>query len=193
MHNFKRDILHILQIFCVLFLPSFLLSHAKKPSAAGTKKEKVQRLLLRNRWTSWSSKAGQIRTFSFYPIGNQSVLKTDGLGAILVVKREQHPVIVQKNGIYKNFDQRFPLFFLRNIELSKFHQPESDEILIEAGLLQFFICDFYSQLIFLDFQRFRRSFVVRVYKPSSIAFIRLSSFLLTSRSCFSSSGIVVFS
>ena len=40
MHNFKRDILHILQIFCVLFLPSFLLSHAKKPSAAGTKKKK---------------------------------------------------------------------------------------------------------------------------------------------------------
>jgi len=39
----------------------------------------------------------------------------------------------------------------------------------------------------------RRSFVVRVYKPSSIAFIRLSSFLLTSRSCFSSSGIMVFS
>ena len=30
----------------------------------------------------------------------------------------------------------------------------------------------------------RRSFVVRVYKPSSIAFIRLSSFLSTSRSCF---------
>ena len=40
MHNFKRDILHILQIFCVLFLPSFLLSHEKKPSAAGTKKKK---------------------------------------------------------------------------------------------------------------------------------------------------------
>ena len=40
MHNFKCDILHILQIFCVLFLPSFLLSHAKKPSAAGTKKKK---------------------------------------------------------------------------------------------------------------------------------------------------------
>ena len=40
MHNFKRDILHILQIFCVLFLPSFLLSHAKKPSAAGTKKKR---------------------------------------------------------------------------------------------------------------------------------------------------------
>lgn len=39
----------------------------------------------------------------------------------------------------------------------------------------------------------RRSLVVRVYKPSSIAFIRLSNFLLTSRSCFSSSGIVVFS
>ena len=117
-------------IFCVLFLPSFLLSHAKKPSPAGTKKEKVQRLLLRNRWTSWSSKAGQIRTFSFYPIGNQSVLKTDGLGAILVVERDQHPVIVQKNSIYKNFNQCFPLFFLRNIELSKFHQPESDEILI---------------------------------------------------------------
>ena len=38
MHNFKRDILHILQNFCVLFPPSFLLSHAKKPSAAGTKK-----------------------------------------------------------------------------------------------------------------------------------------------------------
>ena len=80
------------------------------------------------------------------------------MGAILVVEREQHPVIVQKNGIYKNFNQRFPLFFLRNIELSKFHQPESDEILIEAGLLQFFICDFYSQFIFLDFQRFQTLF-----------------------------------
>lgn len=63
MHNFKRDILHILQIFCVLFLPSFLLSHAKKPSAAGTKKEKVQRLLLRNRWTSWSASCFPSRTF----------------------------------------------------------------------------------------------------------------------------------
>ena len=80
------------------------------------------------------------------------------MGAILVVERNQHPVIVQKNGIYKNFNQRLPLLFLRNIELSKFHQPESDEILIEAGLLQFFICDFYSQLIFLAFQRFQTLF-----------------------------------
>ena len=106
----------------------------------------------------WSSRAGQIRTISFYPISRQSVLKPDSLGAILVVERNQHPVIVQKNGIYKNFDQRFSLLFLRNIELSKFHQPESDEILIEAGLLQFFICDFYSQLIFLAFQRFQTLF-----------------------------------
>ena len=80
------------------------------------------------------------------------------MGAILVVERDQHPVIVQENGIYKNFNQRFPLLFLRNIELSEFHQPESDEILIEAGLLQFFICDFYSQLIFLNFQRFQTLF-----------------------------------
>ena len=50
------------------------------------------------------------------------------------------------------------MLFLRNIELSEFHQPESDEILIEAGLLQFFICDFYSQLIFLAFQRFQALF-----------------------------------
>ena len=80
------------------------------------------------------------------------------MGAILVVERNQHPVIVQKNGIYKNFDQRFSLFFLRNIELSKFHQPESDEALIEAGILQFFICDFCSQFIFLDFQLFQTLF-----------------------------------
>ena len=80
------------------------------------------------------------------------------MGAILVVERNQHPVIVQKNGIYKNFDQRFSLFFLRNIELSKFHQPESDENLIEAGILQFFICDFCSQFIFLDFQLFQTLF-----------------------------------
>jgi hypothetical protein len=104
MHNFKRDILHILQIFCVLFLPSFLLSHAKKPSAAGTKKEKVQRLLLRNRWTSWSRKTGQIRTFFLCRIGGQSVLKSDGLGAILVVERDQGSVIIQENGIHKNFN-----------------------------------------------------------------------------------------
>ena len=80
------------------------------------------------------------------------------MGAILVVEREQHPVIVQKNGIHKNFNQRFSLLFLRNIELSKFHQPESDEILIEAGLLQFFIYDFCSQLILLDFQSFQTLF-----------------------------------
>lgn len=36
----------------------------------------------------WSSRAGQIRTFSFYPISRQSVLKSDGLGAILVVERD---------------------------------------------------------------------------------------------------------
>ena len=80
------------------------------------------------------------------------------MGAILVVERNQHPVIVQKNGIYKNFDQRFSLLFLRNIELSKFHQPESDEILIEARLLQLFICDFCSQLIFLVLQCFQPFF-----------------------------------
>lgn len=80
------------------------------------------------------------------------------MGAILIVKRDQHPVIVQENGIDKNFNQRFPLLFLRNIELSKFHQPEPDEILIEAGLLQFFICDFCSQFIFLGFQRFQTLF-----------------------------------
>ena len=80
------------------------------------------------------------------------------MGAILVVERDQHPVIVQKNGIDKNFDQRFPLLFLRNIELSKFHQPEPDEILIEARLLQLFVCNFCSQLIFLDFQRFQTLF-----------------------------------
>ena len=141
----------------------------------------------------WSSRAGQIRTFSFYPINRQSVLKTDGLGAILVVERDQHPVIVQENGIYKNFNQRFPLLFLQNIELSKFHQPESYEILIEARLLQLFVCNFAVSSSFWISSASRRSFVVRVYKPSSIAFIRLSSFLLTSRSCFSSSGIVVFS
>ena len=80
------------------------------------------------------------------------------MGAILVIKRNQHPVIIQENGIYKNFNQRFPLLFLRNIELSKFHQPESDEILIEAGLLQLFVCNFCSQLIFLDFQLFQTLF-----------------------------------
>ena len=36
----------------------------------------------------WSSRAGQIRTFSFYPISRQSVLKSDDLGAILVVERD---------------------------------------------------------------------------------------------------------
>ena len=101
--------------------------------------------------------ASQTQTF-FSAISGQSVLKTDGLGAILVIERDQHPVIIQENGIYKNFNQRFSLLFLRNIELSKFHQPESDEILIEAGLLQFFICDFCSQLIFLAFQRFQTLF-----------------------------------
>ena len=80
------------------------------------------------------------------------------MGAIFVVECNQHPVIVQENGIYKNFNQRFSLLFSRNIELSKFHQPESDEILIEAGLLQFFICNFCSQLIFLAFQRFQPLF-----------------------------------
>jgi len=80
------------------------------------------------------------------------------LGAILVVKRNQHPVIVQENGIHKNFNQCFPLFFLRNIEFSKFQQPEPDEIFVEAGLLQLFICNFCSQLILLNFQRFQTFF-----------------------------------
>ena len=80
------------------------------------------------------------------------------MGAILVVERDQHPVIVQENGIYKNFNQRFPLFFLRNIELSKFQQPEPDEIFVETGLFQFFICNFCSQLILLNFQRFQTFF-----------------------------------
>ena len=80
------------------------------------------------------------------------------MGAILVVERNQHPVIVQENGIHKNFNQCFTLFFLRNIEFSKFQQPEPNEILIEAGLLQFFICNFCSQLILLNFQRFQTFF-----------------------------------
>jgi hypothetical protein len=47
---------------------------------------------------------------------------------------------------------------LRNIELSKFQQPEPNELFVEAGLLQFFICNFCSQLIFLNFQRFQTLF-----------------------------------
>ena len=47
---------------------------------------------------------------------------------------------------------------MRNIELSKFQQPEPNELFVEAGLLQFFICNFCSQLIFLNFQRFQTLF-----------------------------------
>ena len=47
---------------------------------------------------------------------------------------------------------------LRYIELSKFQQPESNKIFVEAGLLQLFICNFCSQLIFLNFQRFQTLF-----------------------------------
>ena len=101
--------------------------------------------------------ASQTQTF-FSAVSGQSVLKTDGLGVILVVERDQHPVIVQENGIDKNFNQRFSLLFLRNIELSKFHQPEPDETLVEAGLLQFFVCNFCSQFIFLNLQRFQTLF-----------------------------------
>ena len=97
--------------------------------------------------------ASQTQTF-FSAVSGQSVLKSDGLGAILVVECDQHSVIIQENSIYKNFNQCFPLFFLRNIELSKFQQPEPDEILIKAGLLQLFICNFCGQLIFLDLQCF---------------------------------------
>ena len=107
---------------------------------------------------SWSSKTGQIRTFFLCRIGGQSVLKSDGLGAILVVERDQDSVIIQENGIHKNFNQRFPLLLLRYIELSKFQQPESNKIFVEAGLLQLFICNFCSQLIFLNFQRFQTLF-----------------------------------
>ena len=80
------------------------------------------------------------------------------MGAILVVERDQHPVIIQENSIYKNFNQCFPLLFLRYIEFSEFKQPEPDKIFVEAGLLQFFVCDFCSQLIFLDLQRFQTLF-----------------------------------
>ena len=80
------------------------------------------------------------------------------MGAILVIERNQHPVIIQENGIHKNFDQRFSLLFLRNIELSKFQQPEPNELFVEAGLLQLFVCDFCSQLIFLDLQCFQTFF-----------------------------------
>ena len=64
----------------------------------------------------WSSKTGQIRTFFLHRISGQSVLKPDGLGSILVIERNQHPVIVQENGIDKNFNQCFLLLFMRNIE-----------------------------------------------------------------------------
>ena len=47
---------------------------------------------------------------------------------------------------------------MRNIELSKFQQPEPNELFVEAGLLQLFICNFCSQLIFLNFQRFQTLF-----------------------------------
>ena len=80
------------------------------------------------------------------------------MGAILVVERDQDSVIIQENSIHKNFNQRFPLLFLRYIELSKFQQPKSNKIFVEAGLLQLFICNFCSQLIFLNFQRFQTLF-----------------------------------
>lgn len=101
---------------------------------------------------SLSSRAGQIRTISHCFCGSQGILKADGLRAILVVERDQHPVIIQENGVHKNLNQCFALFLLRYIELSEFHQPEPDEIDIEGWLSQFFISDFCSQLILLSFQ-----------------------------------------
>ncbi len=53
----------------------------------------------------------QIRTFFLRRVSRQSVLKTDGLGAIFVVERDQHPVIVQENGIYKKFQSALSAAF----------------------------------------------------------------------------------
>ena len=58
----------------------------------------------------WSSRAGQIRTISHCFCGSQGILKADGLRAILVVERDQHPVIIQENGVHKNLNQCFALF-----------------------------------------------------------------------------------
>ena len=81
-----------------------------------------------------SSRAGQIRTISHCFSSSQGILKADGLRTILVVERNQHPVIIQENRVHKNLNQCFALFLLRYIELSEFHQPEPDEIGIEGWL-----------------------------------------------------------
>lgn len=71
------------------------------------------------RFFQWSSRSGQIRTFFLSFISCQRVFKTNCLRAIFVIECNQHPVIVQENGIHKNFDQCFLLFLLRYIEFSE--------------------------------------------------------------------------
>ena len=82
----------------------------------------------------WSSRAGQIRTISCQFIGSQSILEADGLRAVFIIERDQHSVIVEENGVHKDLNQCLALLLLRYIELSEFHQPESDEVSIKGRL-----------------------------------------------------------
>ena len=71
--------------------------------------------------------ASQTQTF-FSAIGGQSVLKSDGLGAILVVERDQHPVIVQENGIYKSDNMQEKLSLVNRFGCTiYFGQPSQKE------------------------------------------------------------------
>lgn len=81
-----------------------------------------------------SSRAGQIRTISCQFIGSQSILEADGLRAVFIIERDQHSVIVEENGVHKDLNQCLALLLLRYIELSEFHQPESDEVSIKGRL-----------------------------------------------------------
>ena len=71
----------------------------------------------------------------FLPIiGSQSILEADGLRAVFIIERDQHSVIVEENGVHKDLNQCLALLLLRYIELSEFHQPESDEVSIKGRL-----------------------------------------------------------
>lgn len=133
--------------------------------------------------------AGDVRLLTPHSCRHTYVSQMQALGVDIQTIRSSY----KKMALTNISINAFRCFFCEISNFLNFISQNRMKSSLKLGFFNFSSAIFAVSSSFWISKASRRSFVVRVYKPSSIAFIRLSSFLLTSRSCFSSSGIVVFS
>ena len=82
------------------------------------------------------------------------IVECDGNCAILVVKGDDHFVIVQIDSIDENIDEPLAVILSVDVQLTELMQPKGDELSADPGLCNLLVGDFDFQIFLGAFQFF---------------------------------------